>query len=491
MSKYKFYYDESEHSRKINYNTTTAKNYYDNFITAIIGFSNDREIDIYKKYADFEEKYQHRSSNGEIKSQTLKQNQFDNGFASLNKDNVQFIDDFLSIIDNDFVIYFAVISKLEFIINQIFEDYHCDMDYIKYTIVKSIMIYQPPKIINVLFEKTNEFVSALKEFYKERIKCDEENYELKQREIYAYRDVLLVLEDIKEIKTIEWNYDIAFWGFEQYLKELSIVDYDLFLDKEGNGNTLKAAKRTGLINVIEKDSKDVIGIRIADMMAGLISKLLKAIHNALSYKTSEESFGKKLLGENWFKLSQEQLKIYKKLCALLCKKKDWYKFFAGNYADELVEIISLLQYMDQFNTISDIEKIEMQGEYYNSYCCDNIKLHYARMENKLPIEFGQSKNGEYFLNRKGAKVYYDVTRQPLLKITKGTFKCKVLSVGITNSIPLVTIETNSKGIECYRLPIEYYNWALTAVGFANRGENLFPSDVVFTKENGRYYVDIL
>lgn len=57
MSKYKFYYDESEHSRKINYNTTTAKNYYDNFITAIIGFSNDREIDIYKKYADFEEKY--------------------------------------------------------------------------------------------------------------------------------------------------------------------------------------------------------------------------------------------------------------------------------------------------------------------------------------------------------------------------------------------------------------------------------------------------
>lgn len=29
MSKYNFYYDESEHSRKINYKTVSASNYYD------------------------------------------------------------------------------------------------------------------------------------------------------------------------------------------------------------------------------------------------------------------------------------------------------------------------------------------------------------------------------------------------------------------------------------------------------------------------------
>ncbi len=37
MDTYKFYYDESEHSRKINYNTVTAPNYYDNFVTVIVG----------------------------------------------------------------------------------------------------------------------------------------------------------------------------------------------------------------------------------------------------------------------------------------------------------------------------------------------------------------------------------------------------------------------------------------------------------------------
>ena len=33
MKTYKFYYDESEHSRKINYPTVNAPNYYDNFVT--------------------------------------------------------------------------------------------------------------------------------------------------------------------------------------------------------------------------------------------------------------------------------------------------------------------------------------------------------------------------------------------------------------------------------------------------------------------------
>lgn len=36
--KYVFFYDETEHSRKINYETVTANNYYDNFITGIVGW---------------------------------------------------------------------------------------------------------------------------------------------------------------------------------------------------------------------------------------------------------------------------------------------------------------------------------------------------------------------------------------------------------------------------------------------------------------------
>ena len=34
---YEFFYDEAEHSRKINYKTIAAQNYYDNFVAVIVG----------------------------------------------------------------------------------------------------------------------------------------------------------------------------------------------------------------------------------------------------------------------------------------------------------------------------------------------------------------------------------------------------------------------------------------------------------------------
>ena len=47
MDTYKFYYDESEHSRKINYNTVTAPNYYDNFVTVVaVSYTH---LDVYKR----------------------------------------------------------------------------------------------------------------------------------------------------------------------------------------------------------------------------------------------------------------------------------------------------------------------------------------------------------------------------------------------------------------------------------------------------------
>ena len=67
MDTYKFYYDESEHSRKINYNTVTAPNYYDNFVTVVVGWAKEKEKEVFKKYEDFENKYADRKDgNGEL-----------------------------------------------------------------------------------------------------------------------------------------------------------------------------------------------------------------------------------------------------------------------------------------------------------------------------------------------------------------------------------------------------------------------------------------
>ena len=59
MGKFNFYYDESEHSRKINHKTITAENYSDSFIAVIVGWLSENQASLYERYGAFEEKYQH------------------------------------------------------------------------------------------------------------------------------------------------------------------------------------------------------------------------------------------------------------------------------------------------------------------------------------------------------------------------------------------------------------------------------------------------
>lgn len=81
--KYVFFYDETEHSRKINYKTVTANNYCDNFMTGIVGWEVEENDCVSDRYLAFESKYDYRKKDGELKSQTMKTKDFSLGFASL------------------------------------------------------------------------------------------------------------------------------------------------------------------------------------------------------------------------------------------------------------------------------------------------------------------------------------------------------------------------------------------------------------------------
>lgn len=314
MGNYNFYYDESEHSRKINHKTITADNYYDNFIAVVVGWNSENEADLLRRYVAFEEKYQHRQSKGELKSTTIKQSQLKSGFASLNHDNICLLEDFLALFDDKTLIYYAVISKMEYIIRQLFEDYKnslfVDMDAMKYSITKALVLYQPTEIIEGLYENTDELVALLKIFFKAKIEKDKANESLKQKEIEQFSQILMLLDEVSTIRTIDWNYDISFVGFKKYLAEKAIGNYSLIIDKEGeNGNTAKAAERVGLRTIAEADSLNSFGIRMADMLAGVISKLLKALHNALQYTLPEEKVHKKILDKSWFMINERRLRF--------------------------------------------------------------------------------------------------------------------------------------------------------------------------------------
>lgn len=503
MLSYNFYYDESEHSRKINYKTISADNYYDNFIVAIVGWSKEKEQSVFDKYCAFEEKYANRKdANGELKSTTLKQNRFKYGFASLNKQNVQFIDDFFSVFDEEIHFYFALSSKIEYIILQLFEGYQnsflIDADAMKYSITKALVVYQPKEIVKCLCENPEKFVDALKSFLKDRIEANRKKPALKQKEINAFEQMLMCLDSISAIPEQHWDYRISFDGFRKYLNEEDITDYFLLLDKEGeeheDSKTLNAAKEVGITNIDEANSKNSCGLRIADMMAGIMSKLLKSLCDSLRDHSFEEGTEKKLLDIRWFQLNDAQLTLYKKLYRIICIWDDaWYKAYSGIYSDDLIVFIALLNYMGHFESASQIkhENVEMQNEYFNAFACKQLNYYFGSQHHKLPFEPIRPSDNDYFFNRKGAKVYYDISRQPLFSMREGSRTVEVLSVGMSRSgHPLMTITEDGRAV-CYQLPSELSDWAYTVIGFADRGSNLFPSRVRFVKNKGRYYVDVL
>lgn len=497
--KYHFFYDETEHSRKINYDTITAANYYDNFIVAIVGWNAEDEKSICEKYEGFEAKYEYRKKNGELKSLTMKPKDFQFGFASLNKNTISFYEDLLSLYDEKVITYFSVFSKIEFVINQLFQNYHnslfVDIDSMKYSIIKAILVYHPEKVIKAIYKKPQEFVKELRLFFKERIEKNKANISLKERENIAFEQILVLLNDVDSISSLDWRYFASFDGFGKLLKEMDIQDYLLIIDQEGDmHNTAKSAEDVGIKNVSEGNSLDYVGIRMSDMFVGLISKLMQSLKESLTNDYANGKVKKTLLDTGWFALNDRQLNLYKRLHKIICiDNKYWYNTYSGIYSDDLVSFISLLQYMSHFKSNNEIREndFKMLPEYFNAFACENLQGRFEILRNKLPIEPMYDDSKDHFFNQRGAKVYKDILKQPILPIKEGQNQYTILSVGFSNKgNPLVTISEKGEAI-CYRLPDDYCEWAMTVVGLANSGTNFFPEEVVFSLVNGEYYVDIL
>ena len=501
MSRFEFYYDETEHSRKINYNTVNSENYYDNFVTMIVGWSSENN-EILKRFSVFEDKYADRKDHkGEIKSTTLRQKQFRHGFASLNKQNAIFVKDFLSIFDENAHIYFSVASKMEYLLLQLFKDYRggvlADANLMKYSIIKALVVYRPQEIIKYIYEDPKDFLEKLKEFFRYRIDCNMKNPKLKQAETRAFREILCVLDDISGSPTLDWDYHMSFDGFKKYLGEKEIQEYTLVIDKEGEekeeSKTLMAAYEVGLENTVEADSKQYPGLRISDMIVGIISKLLKGLCDALRYQTQEESTNKKILETGWFCLGEVQLELYKKLYQIIC---EWqparYKAYSGIYSDDLVVFNALLNFMNGFESVEHIRaNIDMQGEYFNAFACKHLKDYFNRRKYKLPVEAVIPVDKESYLDRWGNKVYFDSKKQPPLPLYGDTQTFEVLSVGVDQHFcPTITVLKDGKVI-CFRLPEELSEWACSVVGMSLMGITLFPSNVIFSKVNGIYNAEII
>lgn len=381
---YNFFYDETEHSRVINYSTICADNYYDNFSTVIIGWQQCKQTYIIERYQQFEDKYEERKIKGELKSITMKRKDFRFGFGSLTKNNIEFYSDFLDVITTDIKLYFSVFSKLEYLIIQLLQNYSNDEKinfyHTVYSVTKLINVYRPNEVLKSMGESPEKFLSYIRNFLKKRWKVNQRNITLKERENNAILEILMILNNLETIKEFNWQYTNIFIGYKQLLDEMNITNLNLILDKEGSGQTINSARHIlvsdiGICNINEMDSKECVGLRFADMFVGFISKMMQSLHKSLN-KNPNDEVDKIILDNKWFNITEQQFKMYQKFYKiLLIDNNYWFKTYASIYADDLIALTVLLKYFMSFSSFEDYNKVteKIHAEKVNLWMCSDLE----------------------------------------------------------------------------------------------------------------------
>jgi len=503
MDEYSFFYDEASHSRRITKETVNDNKFSPFFIAVITGYKNQSEKVILNEHNVFEDKFKNLRHLSELKSDTLETKQFKWGFKSININNISLIDEYLDFfIRNDLYIYIAVINKIEFVVNQLLRDYKnsfiLDADSLRYSISKLISTYYPKDVIESIFDNDDTFIQALTEFAIAQKKL---NGELEHKEIEnkILDELLIILSGYNKHFIIDWSYEIAFIGFNEYLKEKNIKQINLIIDKEGFGKTLLAAKKTGFINAFEIDSKESRGIRISDMMAGFISKFITSIENDLQYDSINQITSLKYLSSEWFDIDEQRFGLYKKLHHVVnTQNSAWYKTFSGNYSDAFIYFQCILNYFFSFKFLSEFKSIRNDQHQINlnNYALDQLHKKFDKMKFKIPFERIEKNEKDYYYNKKGAKTYFDFRKHNILPVFESnnnknsSMVYNVLSVGFFGNMEQLCLTIDEKGNSiCYLLPMQLLDWAVNCVGLAGMGEDLFPNLVEFGTHKGRHFAD--
>ena len=169
MVKHTFFYDESEHSRKISYDTVRDKNFEPNFVVAIVGCQTDSLEELESKYIELERAYKKFYSVDELKNNIIKVKKYKYGLNSFKKNDLNLITEVFSFInDNDFKVYISVNNKIEFIVNQLLKEYKNDLfidaDLFRYIVTKILNVYFPQNVIQAIYLDSNKFKTELKIF---------------------------------------------------------------------------------------------------------------------------------------------------------------------------------------------------------------------------------------------------------------------------------------------------------------------------------------
>lgn len=418
MVVYNFYFDESAHTRAITYIEDKGLNIYiedkdkqnDLFVGFFWGINENLDLDFEHRFVIVENYIKELlglKENQEFKGDTIKTDQFRNGFNSLGKINFKIYKVLFEMLDEeDLILHIHLLSKTEYMVREFFKEINLPTEFLvakqalMYTLTKFFFNYRKQDLLEKMYSNnksvSEKFIYELKNELEAIVEHAKDISRMKY-EVKSFKELLICLTFAElnvapKVKYL-WDYEPLFIGFSNLLRELNISneDVNLRIDPEGANEIFRIASKQDFRSVKDDlDSNNSSMIRIADIFSNFFYKFSYNLY--LSLKETEytdvyvrDFSTKRLLDEKWFDIKREDVYLlYVQANKIFESRKSIYwTTFSGIYADYALLTFSLLSYIGgQYKSFKDFHKYSPieHTEIFNKYAAlklmkffDNLK----------------------------------------------------------------------------------------------------------------------
>lgn len=375
-SKYSIFHDEAFHDHKVTAKHKThlnieSKDSSSYFYLMHLGFPNEKLDDYLHKYLNIESNYKkqlHLTDEQELKGTTIKKRWFKYGIQSMNEKQIDFYEDFLSLIDKDVLISVSVINQFELVFSIVFHDYirhllqRADFLQSYYAFCKFLYMNKTETLITLLFDIENN-QSAI----KQEIKQIAENV-IKQNESIPHKytetptakallDFIINSEfNFYTIKDYNMDYEWSFEALNSLLNELNIPNNTckIYIDGEqGFEHIIQMLQNEDFYSVEGVNSSKSTGTRMTDMFIRLVSAIIHSLEDQLINIGKNDKENKHDLSEEWFKLNEKQFNLYKTIATIFNQRINIPMTTSLSiYKDAPFIFFRLLDYIDRFESFS-------------------------------------------------------------------------------------------------------------------------------------------
>lgn len=391
---YVLFYDEAFHDRKLTEKKEKGElniennELSDNFISVALGFNTHQSEQYLQNYLKFErntKKTLGLPEEKEFKGTIVNKKNFKYGLSSFNKDALKIYSEYFDLFNEEVIIQLSSLNKFELIIISILQEIHLN-EFVNnqnfmYSIVKFLNTYKNKNLISILFDTettTEQAINVIINLLSE-VSNFIKGVQRKKIEEHALQNIKLILENsyfkIQTATKYTWDYSRSIDGICLLLDELKIKETSVTLTIDREDNTVIEAQKRDFKKVISADSAEFPCVRFADILCNFIGRMLKSIDDEYledwdSEETKRNIEKKRILSEQWFKLTEEEFDLYKKIAKIFHKRKDIYwTVQTGIYAGHTSVFFSLIYYIGlSFNSYNDYKEIclETHRENFNT-----------------------------------------------------------------------------------------------------------------------------